>query len=631
MRIVRENGLLTLQAERYRLSFPADRPFVYVDDSSGARLAELFVLSSVHPLHGRDDTVAFGDWQVTDAGDQVICTLQARSSVWAGKTYRLRCTPQRFVYEISVAGHGRLAEVCYFGGYSSARVRWGSGFFYSGQRFERGFTPEPNSAEATYFSPNSTATIDLLGVPVPGRGDWFFTPPPFCFAFALPPSPSSPAGRETGEEGRAAPHPAGERWIAFGVEATAGSHGYTRYTYHGRQDAFHLALDFEGYTGVNGEYILPAISFDFAKSEWAALAAHIAAGRNLHMPGALQGARHEDDNAPGGRMPSAPTVAHVVGADGVRPAAVRPGNAWWREPIFCGWGAQCYIAREQGGRAPDYARQAVYEGLLATLSAHGITPGTIVIDDKWQATYGENAVDEAKWPDLPGFIQEQHRQGRRVLLWLKAWDPEGAPPDECIRNAAGLPVAVDPTNPAFEHRFRAAIRRMLSAEGYDADGFKLDFSARIPSGPGMVKCGDSWGLELMRRYLGILYDEAKQVKPDALIITHTPHPYLADIVDMIRLNDINTGSDVLAAMQRRARVARLACPAALIDTDNWPMPDRATWRAYLQLQPQLGVPALYYVTHIDATGEALTEEDYALIRNVWATYRSSLSAEKLNA
>ena len=615
MYIACKNGVRILHAASYSLSFPTDRPFVYVDDSSGARLAELFVLSNVHPFHDRDDTVAFDEWQVTEEGDQILCTLRARSSTWADKTYRFQCAAHRFVYEITVRGRGRLAEACYFGGYASARVRWGSGFFYSGQRFQQGFTPEPNSAEAACFSPGDTATIDLLGVPVPGRGDWFFTPPPFCFAFALA---THPGPLPTGERGK---------WLALGVEAAAGGHRYTRYTYHGRQAAFHLTLDFEGYTEVNGEYTLPTIGFDFAESEWAALAAHVAAARARHPSGNLQSAGREDDHAPGGRMPSAPTIAHAVGADGVRPAAVHPGNAWWREPIFCGWGAQCNIARERGGRAPDHARQALYEGFLATLSAHGINPGTVVIDDKWQATYGENAMDEAKWPDLPGFIREQHRAGRRVLLWLKAWDPEGVPPEACIRNAAGLPVAVDPTHPAFERRFRAAIRRMLSAEGYDADGFKVDFSARIPSGPGMVKCGDSWGLELMRCYLSILYDEAKRVKPDALVITHTPHPYLADVVDMIRLNDINIGSDVLAAMQRRAAVARLACPRALIDTDNWPMPDRATWRAYTQLQPQLGVPALYFVTHIDATGEPLDEEDYALIRETWARYRQMTDDE----
>jgi hypothetical protein len=125
----------------------------------------------------------------------------------------------------------------------------------------------------------------------------------------------------------------------------------------------------------------------------------------------------------------------------------------------------------------------------------------------------------------------------------------------------------------------------------------------------------------MHLYLSILHSEAKRIKPDALIMAHTPHPYLQDVVDMIRLNDINRGQDVNRPMTHRARVAVIACPQLSIDTDDWPMPNKAAWRAYTRLQPELGVPSLYYVTHIDSTGEALDAEDYALIREAWARYR----------
>ncbi|KIL38362.1 hypothetical protein SD70_26960 [Gordoniibacillus kamchatkensis] len=125
----------------------------------------------------------------------------------------------------------------------------------------------------------------------------------------------------------------------------------------------------------------------------------------------------------------------------------------------------------------------------------------------------------------------------------------------------------------------------------------------------------------MKAYLNVLYDEAMKVKPDALIMSHTPHPYLADVLDMIRLNDINTGKDVTRAMTLRARVAAIACPDAVIDTDNWPMADKATWRSYVELQPELGVPSLYFATHIDSTQEPLTEDDYALVRESWRRAR----------
>jgi hypothetical protein len=321
-------------------------------------------------------------------------------------------------------------------------------------------------------------------------------------------------------------------------------------------------------------------------------------------------------------VPSSVHTTAVRAAASARPAPAQ-GAGWWSTTIFCGWGAQCHHAAVEHGRAPDYARQELYEQFLATLAANQLDPGIVVLDDKWQASYGDNAADPDKWPDLAGFIREQHARGRRVLLWLKLWDPEGLPAEECLRNAAGLPSAVDPTNPAFERRLRAAVRRMLGADGYGADGFKIDFSARTPSGPGLLRAGREWGLELMRRYLGILYNEAKRAKPDALIMTHTPHPYLADVTDMIRLNDVNVGKEIVPAMTHRARVAAIACPGTPVDTDNWPVSDRASWRTYLPLQAALGVPSLYYVDHIDSTGEPLEAEDYQLLRDVWGSYRAA--------
>jgi hypothetical protein len=282
--------------------------------------------------------------------------------------------------------------------------------------------------------------------------------------------------------------------------------------------------------------------------------------------------------------------------------------------------------------APRYSRQELYEGWLDLLGAHGVDPGTVVIDDKWQRSYGENEADEEKWPHLPGFVHRRHGAGQHVLLWLKAWDCEGVPNEECIRTSAGLPVAVDPTNPAYERRLRASVRRMLSPEGYDADGFKIDFTHRIPVGPGLETHGDAWGLELMKQYLGIVHDEAGRVKPDALVVAHAPHPYLADVVDMIRLNDMvdltllqPEDDSVLTALRRRAEVARIARPDAPIDTDNWPVPNRDAWREYVRAQPELGVPALYFATAIDITQEPLEAADYALIRASWARYRRGQS------
>ncbi|HZG69267.1 MAG TPA: hypothetical protein VEZ12_21210, partial [Herpetosiphonaceae bacterium] len=86
-----------------------------------------------------------------------------------------------------------------------------------------------------------------------------------------------------------------------------------------------------------------------------------------------------------------------------------------------------------------------------------------------------------------------------------------------------------------------------------------------------------------------------------------------------------------AAMIPRARIAATACPEAPIDTDNWPVRDRASWREYVRLQPELGVPALYFVSRIDRTQEPLEAEDYELLRETWARYRALRSSVQDNA
>ncbi len=66
MKLTRNAGELVLEASVYRLVFLTDRPFVNLETPQGERVAELFIFSSVHPLNGRDDTYATGEWTVSE-------------------------------------------------------------------------------------------------------------------------------------------------------------------------------------------------------------------------------------------------------------------------------------------------------------------------------------------------------------------------------------------------------------------------------------------------------------------------------------------------------------------------------------------------------------------------------------
>ncbi|MEZ0537842.1 TIM-barrel domain-containing protein [Caldicellulosiruptoraceae bacterium PP1] len=564
MKIDIQNNQTIIKAEKYKLIFTFNHPLVKLE-VDGQDAVEFFPFSQVNALDGIDDTTAIGIWEVEEEDKKIIVKNRCKSSIWDEKIYKFICTNENIHYQIEIKGNNRITDIKYFGGNMSAIVRWGSGFFYSKQDFEKLFNPEPNSHEQNIFEPSIFTKIDIMGVPLPAKGDWFFTPPPFCYSFKLKDK---------------------ESYLSFGLEAKPFENLYNYFNYVGTTQAFYLETSLEGYKDVEGFYTLPQIGIYFGNGFYNTIEKH-----SQYLCDYVYEIKKKSDI-----------------------------YEWWKNPIYCGWGSQCYKAKILNKNAPELSRQELYEEFLNTLESRELNPGIVVIDDKWQKQYGLNDVDTEKWPDMKGFIQKRHEKGQKVLLWLKAWDTEGLDSELCITNKVGVKVAFDVTNPKFETMLRNQIRYMLSTDGLDADGFKIDFTARIPAGPGLLKYSWQWGLELQKKYLEILYTEAKKAKNDALIMAHTPHPYLSEYIDMIRLNDINVGKDILSAMKHRFMIAKIACPDVLIDTDNWPITDKKTLLEYIKLQPELGVPSLYYATHVDSTGEELDISDYLMIRSIWNSY-----------
>jgi hypothetical protein len=571
---------VSVRARDYQLWLPADRPDALLTDASGTPWLELFVPSSVHTRDRLDDTSWLHPPQVEATASGQRINIESDGTAWAAKRTVLDCAGDELRVTVAVVGDGELTDVHLLGGYYSGDVRHGSGFHQSGADFRSVCNPEPWGSERRVLAAQESTVLDVLGTSVPGKRHWQFTPPPLCLAVSREPLPASPGVLPRGP------------WMTIGVAARRGEHSFTALHYDAVEGAFSLRLTYEGQTRVNGQYTTPSVRFRFAADDpYAGIADHAASLR----------------------------------AEGlVPPAKPHRRPSWWSEPIFSGWGAQCVLSARGGGDPQEYATQQHYDEFLSALAKHGLDPGTVVIDDKWQVSYGTWEADRAKWPDLRAWVDRRHAAGQRVLLWWKAWDPEGVPADRCVRNRRGDPLGVDPSNPDYERALRTSIDRMLGPAGYGADGVKIDFSARTPSGPGLTRHGSAWGMELLHRLLEIVYDQAKRTKPDALVMTHTPHPYFADVTDMIRLNDVNAGAPVVAQMAHRAKVIQAACPQLLIDTDNWPMPDPASFRDYVTEQPNLGVPSLYYATHLDDNGTQveMTDNDYRLIRMSWEKARA---------
>jgi hypothetical protein len=517
----------------------------------------LSLLSALDTSDGVDETLEVAEPREEDGA----IVVERRSTLWERAWLELRQVGDALEVHTCVTGRGRLTDVRLLGG-RSAIAGSPLGRMLSGTRLPTLFSPNPEDGAAPFRPAAAGAVTGVVGEGEPGRARWLFTPAPLYWAL--------------GDDGG---------WLDVGVMAPVDELRFPEVRWEAAANGFSLRVDYDGRTRVDGEFRAPVLLLTPNVGDpWAGLR------------------RHRDDLVARGCAPE---------------AAERDRPAWWNEAIFCGWGAQSHLEQERGGLARDHATQENYDAFLARLEEHGVVPGTVVLDDKWQVTYGRNEPDTEKWPDLKAWIAQRHERGQRVLLWWKAWDPEGLPPELCLRNADGAAVALDLNNPAAREELARIVTAMI--RDLDADGFKIDFTARTPSGRGLQGDDGTWGIALLHELLRVVYDAAKAAKPDALVITHAPHTAFVDVTDMIRLNDVIGGVGLVEQMEFRADVVRAAVPELPIDTDDWRVPDKREWREYLDLKRGIGVPSLYYASHIDSTGEELDEDDYAALRRVFSS------------
>ncbi len=464
--------------------------------------------------------------------------------------------------------------------------------------FQHVLCPEPNSHARQLVKPFEHAQISVHA-DLDHRGGNFVANPGLL-AFAVT-------------------HDLTQEWLVMGLAVRPGEHHFSEFDYLGG-DTFALNLNCWGVPHVDGTFYPPAV---------------------VLVPGATA----ED---------ALNRYVDVLQDSGIVPRPTRREAGWWNRPIVCGWGHQCYQAdlfrvrsgpdRPRDNAAYTLCTQLNYRDIVAMLDSHDIPWGTLAIDARWFLAGGLKNLDVGRWPDLRGFIDSVHQRGRRVLLWWSPWDPEGLPDGDCVRYVPGedtrqnrpgrlskfgtpqrgKKIAIDITMPMVRERIRQQVRVALSAGPgcWDADGLKIDHLAAAPGIYGMAfpqGSGRIFGIEAVYQVMALIYEAAKSVKPDALIVGQSPNPYFADVQDMVRLGDIysHQATTVLPEMRFRAGMARVADPSWLVDSDGWPMPSLSAWREYVREQSGIGVPSLYYLTHLDTTGEPLTAADYALIRSSW--------------
>jgi hypothetical protein len=160
------------------------------------------------------------------------------------------------------------------------------------------------------------------------------------------------------------------------------------------------------------------------------------------------------------------------------------------------------------------------------------------------------------------------------------------------------------------------------------DGFKEDWIGGLPVSPDLHAHRPLRGLEFIRRFQFILHDETHKWKPDALVETQTPNPLFRESSDVLRLNDVWYGARGVPAMMRvRARIAHIA-GWPLVDADNASSTTLEEWWAYMQQQPSIGIPALYFVYRTESTKEVVPDPLWHQLTAIWERYLAGLQTDR---
>lgn len=536
----------------------------------------------IHTVAQKDNVGRITSVDLEKVDDHLIIHLYSQSRCWRSKQSVWRLFEDHIEHYAVVADDSvyRIEDLIFFPEDAD------SGTLSEGT-FNQVFSPVPNKDFHQYFLSTDTI-VNSVGATQFHGGSGFFSPAPHFFAFKW----------QTGDS------------LAVGLLCKPAQHNFSQFIYKGLSTGHSFCLTYDSATECRDIWQTPTIMLKSGKDEFKLLKEYCS---------------FVYDNG------------FATRRSGSKPS-------WWYGPIFCGWGEQCSEAMRRASDKTDhlqniqYARQAAsqynYERWLKILLEHAIKPRILIIDDGWAHQTGSSVPHPERWYNMRAFIDACHEQGIKVLLWWNCFESDVASPEETIQTADykpflglyGSPCA-DPTNPGYITRLRSIIHQALSSEQdcLNADGFKVDINGSIPTGAGFLIRGNVWGVELMKSNLMLIYNSARAIRDDVLIESHTAHPYFNDCIDMLRLNDIFLPENQeIQGMLFRYKISRAASPDWLIDTDGWPLKDLQHLNKYVPLQPELGVPSLYYALSLGKEPISFSHVEYSLISSTWQSYLDSL-------
>lgn len=265
---------------------------------------------------------------------------------------------------------------------------------------------------------------------------------------------------------------------------------------------------------------------------------------------------------------------------------------WWRQPLLSTWGEQTVL--EITRKHPDFNSEWVKQYVAKQSKNYPNTAFTIIIENQWQTTFGHCRPDD-RFKDLKKLIQWCHQQNHRVILWWKSWTAEANSLAQIMEIADG--DFVDATHPDFETYVRHCCGYMLGAAdtSLNADGLKIadTFLLRNPAKATYQDSTRGIGLQELHLYLKTFYDQAKRIKPDALILGHAQAPHFEDTQDMVSINE---DWDNKLRREKRARIITQALPSTMINGDAADLSSKIALYHYVT-STIYATPEIEYLSH----------------------------------
>ncbi len=537
LKLDRNGSEYSVDALRYGLRIDADRARADVV-ISGTTVARLDMRSAVNSLTAANEVVTDTEPELpvfegaVEQGELCVFTWRGKTALWS-KKYTLSCTAQRFAYNVSVSGRGRVDSVNYFSGDITALYK-GSGY-----EFSEGFNPCRSwfEEENYYFKANQSCY----------RWSVLMIPPMHCYAFRT--------------EGL-------HEWLGLGAVARRGEHNFNSLTYNfcgaDWHSAFYLSTDQHGHTHVDGEWVSPAIIGYAANDE-------------------LDVMRRYSD--------------YYFSSGIARPKKRELTPRFWKGPLLCGWIDQCRreINGRTGSELACEEEYEYLLGQMRKYDLH--PTALIIDDkwqreyatgevdtEKWpdlrafvdkRHAEGINTLLWFKLWDPEGWPRELCVTADNGDVRIDPSTPEFKAHIERLM-----------------HTLLSSDEGC-----YNCDGVKIDFAFYFPIGRGFTTRSGRYGCELLYELMAHIYDCAKRVKPNALINCSPCHPYFSHICDQARVHDYAAGNRCnYEDLAMRARMFALAMPGTLIDTDNAGFASRRDTMRWMLNQQDIGVPDCYCLT-----------------------------------